>query len=247
MHYRIAAVSYINTLPFLEGIRRSKHKDEFELVLVPPSVCGELYKRGEVDLALVPVGVLDELPPHRVVTDFGIGCDGPVRTVALVSQTELDGIKVVQFDPDSRTSNLLIQVLAKNLWQREWHFFRDDDPERWKSMDGGARIAIGDKVFELEDQYPFLQDLGQAWKVYTGLPFLFAVWVSRPDIPDHVIDAINKAFSDGISALHQIDLPREQSRYLKESISYPFDSEKREALKRFLFEVSELQNISVPG
>ncbi len=241
MKYRIAAVSYINTLPFLEGLKDWPFRDRLELVLVPPAQCAELYLNGSVDISLVPVGALQQLSGFELVTDFGIGCNGAVRTVMLVSECTLDQITHVQFDSDSRTSNLLVQVLAKRHWKKDWSFFSSDDPDEWRTLSGGARVAIGDKVFALEKEDLNMWDMGQAWKVNTGLPFLFAAWVSRPGIDPEFLSQLNKSFRAGVDSIQQMDLSAMHRAYLENSISFSFDQEKKRALKLFLREAAALQ------
>ena len=47
-----------------------------------------------------------------------------------------------------------------------------------------ARLLIGDKVVcEEPVGFDVQLDLGHAWKELTGLPFVFAVWMARRDVP----------------------------------------------------------------
>ena len=241
MKYRIAAVSYINTLPFLEGLKDCPLHGRMDLVLVPPAQCAELFIEGSVDIALVPVGAMQKMSGIEFITDYGIGCDGAVRTVMLVSKSDLDGIRAVQFDRDSRTSNLLVQVLAKRHWKKEWSFFTSEDPDEWRTIQGGARVAIGDKVFALEKEDLNFWDMGEAWKEDTGLPFLFAAWVSRPGIDPEFKARLNRCFQAGISSIPGMDLNAMHREYLANSISFPFDRKKKVALELFLQEAAALQ------
>ena len=57
---KISAVSYLNTFPFVLGIKTSGELDDIELQLDVPSICAEKLKAGIVDLALVPAGALPD-------------------------------------------------------------------------------------------------------------------------------------------------------------------------------------------
>jgi chorismate dehydratase len=231
---KIAAVSYINTWPFLEGLKRFHLLDNIELLLVPPSQCADLFQKGKVDIALSPIGTLPDAPPHKIITDYGIGCDGAVRTVAVLSQVDMDDIVSVQLDPDSRTSNMLVQVLARKYWKKDWHFFYSQDEDTFQSNPYCARIAIGDKVFALESEFHFRWDLGAAWKEFSNLPFVFAVWISRPDFSVAAEKELNDAFRRGVQSIDEMDLSASHRTYLKENISYLLDNRKQKSLSRFL-------------
>ena len=80
----IAAVSYLNTIPFIYGIR---HEGNFRayLLLSPPSECTKNYVEGRADLALLPAAAVPSLKSTDVITEYCIGAVGPVRTVVLLS------------------------------------------------------------------------------------------------------------------------------------------------------------------
>ena len=99
----IACVEYYNTLPFLLGL--SHHLDtsvEYDLYLAPPSQCTHLYRSGQADIALVPVGGLDTLPnDYRILDQTCIGCNGAVDTVAILSQVPITQVTDLYLDPHS--------------------------------------------------------------------------------------------------------------------------------------------------
>ena len=50
-----------------------------------------------------------------------------------------------------------------------------------------ARLIIGDQAITFRqnhaDEFQFW-DLGEQWKKLTGLPFVYALWLIRPEVPD---------------------------------------------------------------
>jgi chorismate dehydratase len=201
-----------------------------EVLAVIPSQCAALFREHAVDISLCPVGALAEMPDHELVGRYCIGADGPVKTVMLLSKVPLDEIRSVLLDSHSRTSNLLLQVLAVRHWKKSWAYV---DQRSNGSME--TCLMIGDKVFEQGEAYPYQYDLAEAWKALTGLPMVFAVWIAHPDVRREVIKGIDAAFESGMALIEdgKAGLEGWQTEYLTQSISYEFDDAKRSALKLF--------------
>ncbi|MGY8989787.1 MAG: MqnA/MqnD/SBP family protein, partial [Flavobacteriales bacterium] len=83
--YKVSAVSYLNTIPFIYGVNNSKISNQIELLLDFPSECARKLSENEVDIALVPVVILNKNPKFKIVSDFCIGANGKVDTVCLYS------------------------------------------------------------------------------------------------------------------------------------------------------------------
>ena len=89
---KVSAVSYLNTLPFIYGINNSEVVNDIKLSLDIPSDCGMKLLSGEVDLGLVPVAILPQLKEYHIISDYCIGAEGKVDSVALYSDVPLDEI-----------------------------------------------------------------------------------------------------------------------------------------------------------
>ncbi|HSF90541.1 MAG TPA: menaquinone biosynthesis protein [Saprospiraceae bacterium] len=231
MKYSIALVEYLNTMPFSEGIRRTGLDSKLEIHRVIPARCAQLYAEGRVDISLCPVGALPDLPAHEIRGRYCIGADGAVGTVVLLSKVPLDDIASVRLDDHSRTSNLLLQILADRLWKKEWTYYQAQDVVLPESC-----LMIGDKVFKHKDHYPYSYDLSAAWKELTGLPMVFAVWITRPGIPDELVRDLDLAFESGFEFVKstQSGLAGWQRDYLVHNISYPLDEAKRKGMDLYL-------------
>jgi chorismate dehydratase len=227
MKYRIALVEYLNTFPFSLGIKHLNLEDRFEVCAVTPAQCARLFEQGDVDISLCPVGALEEMPPHEIRGSYCIGANGPVGTVMLLSKVPIEEIREVRLDDHSRTSNLLLQILAARWWKKEWHFSTTSSEELPETC-----LMIGDKVFANAGHYGYQFDLAAAWKELTGKPMLFAAWIARPGIPDELMTAIDSAFKAGMGLIKsgQSGLEDWQVSYLLNNISYPLDAEKLEAM-----------------
>ena len=227
---RVALVEYLNTYPFSSGMQMTGFEAEHLIHRVIPAQCATLFKEGNVDLSLCPVGALGELPAYDIVGKYCIGADGPVKTVMLLSKVPLPDITAVRLDDHSRTSNLLLQILAQRHWKKTWSYYQDNS-----NGAATACIMIGDKVFDKAASYPYQYDLAQAWKELTGLPMVFAVWIATPGMDEAVVRGIDEAFEKGMQAIVEgaSSLAPWQVDYLTQSISYTLDAGKREALTLF--------------
>ncbi len=58
---KVAAVSYLNTKPFLFGIKKSPVINEIQLAEQLPAVIAKQLLTDEIDLGLVPVTIIPQL------------------------------------------------------------------------------------------------------------------------------------------------------------------------------------------
>ncbi len=251
---KIAAVSYLNTIPFIYGI---EHEGNFraELQLHTPADCAKAFEIGDVDIALLPVASIPDLSMAEIVGEYCIGASGEVRTVVIMSDDPIDKVKRIFLDPHSRTSVQLAGYLAKNHWniRPEWYSL-DDYSQLSRGEDGDAFLLIGDKVFEYEDEFDYTYDLAAEWMKCTSLPFAFAVWVARKGTPYEVIDALEQALEYGVEHLYDAILEYrndgstvEAYQYLSENIDFLYDNQKRKALKKFWDAGIKIKPKSNPG
>jgi chorismate dehydratase len=210
--------------------------------LAPPSTCAENLKEGTADLALIPVGALVDLPEYHIVSDYCIGAQGAVKTVCLFSQVPIESIEKVLLDYQSRTSVALIQVLMTHYWKKQVEYIPASSGFTDQITGNQAAVVIGDKTMDLLDKHPFIYDLSEVWERYTGgLPFVFAVWVSRRQMDPLFVSLFNQALEQGVNHISDLIkiLPNTHpgfsiKEYLENNISYSLDNRKKEALARFL-------------
>ncbi len=239
---RISAVSYLNTYPFVYGILNSGILENFRLDLDVPSECARKMKAGEVDVALVPVGAVPEMDGKEIISSFCIGAVREVRTVLLLSKKPVSEISTVSLDFDSRTSVQLVKVLAANFWHIDPSWVNLKPGQAEEADDIETLVAIGDKTFRLTEKFPYIYDLAGEWIRFTGLPFVFAVWMALPDIPFPVVESFTRALEFGVKNKRDCleyfkdKLPKgvDSLAYLEKNISFQFDEKKRKGLDLFL-------------
>ncbi|MCP9234805.1 menaquinone biosynthetic enzyme MqnA/MqnD family protein [Lewinella sp. JB7] len=250
--YRLVAVSYLNTKPLLYGLLRNPISDRLRMDLAIPSECARRLVDGEADIALVPVAVLPELPRYQIISDYCIGADGAVATVCLYGEVPLEQMTHIYLDHHSRTSVMLTRLLLEEYWQHEVEFMdaRDGYIDHINGTIGG--LVIGDRTIGLDRRFPYVYDLGAAWKDHTGLPFVFAAWVTTRRLPASFITEFNGALREGLEHLPQLQLllpsPTPEfdlTTYFTHHIDYALDERKRKALDRFLAYVSSTDPVGL--
>ncbi len=238
---KISAVSYTNTKPFAFGLQsNTDFLEKVDLVYDIPSVCAAKLIDNKVDIGLVPVAALLNIPDYHIISDYCIGAIGPVNSVFIFSNKPIEEVESLRLDLQSRTSNNLARVLLKNFWKKNPVIVSDQDTE------ADAFVEIGDRTFGKRDSFPYVYDLAEEWIRFTGLPFAFAVWASNKPIDQAFIDEFNEVLKYGLDRRDEViaSLPSvpnfDLHDYLKTRIDYPLTDEKREAIKRFHQYIQEL-------
>ncbi|MEQ1745133.1 MAG: menaquinone biosynthesis protein [Saprospiraceae bacterium] len=237
---RLSAVSYLNTKPFIYGIFRTAFSEHIELSLDIPSVCAQKLRSGEADLVLAPVAVIPDLPQAYLVSDYCIGAVGAVKTVCIYSEKPLREVRHLYLDFHSKTSATLAPILCREYWGVQPVFL--PAAEGFEQRIGGetAGLVIGDRAIGMERLYPFVYDLGEAWLNWTGLPFVFAAWLSVRPLEAEFVERFNTALAAGIARIPELTqiLPSmpgfDVGAYFRENISYDLDEAKWLGLNRFL-------------
>ena len=236
---RVGAVSYLNTKPLLFGIENSPVIHEISLITEYPARIADMLLRDEIDIGLVPVAIIPQMKEYYINTRYGIACDGPVASVCLFSDVPVQQVKKVMLDYHSRTSVLLAEILFERYWKQKPEFVAAG-PDFISQIRGNtAAVVIGDLALQQRSVSPYTFDLGEAWKQMTGLPFVFAAWISNKKLDPAWVQRFESANAFGIENISlvsqpvpefQIDLKEYYTRYL----SYNLDEEKLNGLKLFL-------------
>ena len=209
---RIGRIPYINCYPVYGAIDRGIVRLRGELVDGVPTALNRRMAQGTLDVSVVSaVEYARDATRYLLLPDLAISCDGPVRSVLLLSRRpvqELDGERLI-VSSSSMTSVALLELLFANVWGCQPQFVPGDseleDVEKFTNIAHSARLVIGDAALYFSSHprkvggdardhrdvppYPLVYDLGLEWKRWTGLPFVFAVWVAQRTCP--VADALS--------------------------------------------------------
>ena len=243
--YKVSAVSYLNTTPFIYGIKNSDISNQIELLIDFPAECARKLLKDEVDIALVPISILKKNPEFNIISDFCIGSEGKVDTVCLYSELPLKEIEEIYLDYQSRTSVELLRILCREYWIISPKLRNSEKGFEDKIKGKTAALIIGDRAFSANSKFKYIYDLSEIWKEMTGLPFVFACWISNKDIDKDFLSEFNSALKFGLSEIdksvevekHNFPYCKNTNDYLNNKISYILDKDKREGMKMFLSKI----------
>ena len=201
---KVGRIPYINCFPVYGGVDRGVVPLAATLVDGVPTALNKMMADGVLDVSVVSaVEYARDWERYLLLPDLAISCDGPVRSVMLFSSipTEALGGRRVLVSRSSMTSVHLLELLFEHVWHTRPIFVPGDaeaeaiaSPGAPGDDDVAARLVIGDAALMLQSaghpvalahgrEYPHVYDLGEEWKSWTGLPFVFAVWVAQRAAP----------------------------------------------------------------
>ena len=178
---RIGAVNYLNTKPLIHDLERLA--PEATLSLDYPSRLADQMKRGELDVALIPVIEYFRAGSYRLVPNIAIASSGPVLSVTLFSRAPWGKIRKVALDEGSRTSAALTQVILRKKYNVKPEIVPLPLDRQAEQIDADAALLIGDRAMHAcLPGFRFAYDLGEEWHDWTGLPFVYAAWAVRAGV-----------------------------------------------------------------
>jgi chorismate dehydratase len=185
---RVGHIQFLNCLPIYWGLMRSGALIDIDLHKDTPERLNSGLVAGDLDIG--PISLVEYLrhaDDLLLLRDLAVGSDGPVLSVNLVSTRplpELDGAKVA-LGSTSRTGVLLAQMLLADRYGVDPEYFTCPPELTQMLLEAAAGVLIGDvalrALYEAPRRGLAVTDLGQAWREWTGLPMVFAVWAVRRD------------------------------------------------------------------
>jgi len=183
---RIACVKYLNARPLIRGWPGDVDFDH-------PSALSKRLADGELDVALVSSFEFLRNPIYRIVNGVSISSDGPVYSVVVAHHGDISQIKEIELDPASQTAVNLLRCLLAELGLNP-RFVRGalgrigcQPVVPGNLPDKKARLLIGDQAIRLRHDHAgefHFWDLGEQWKKLVGSPFVYALWLVRPEVAD---------------------------------------------------------------
>ncbi len=263
---RVGCVKYLNARPLIRGWPGHVEFDH------PSALCQRLAK-GQLDVALVSSFEFLRNPIYRIVNDISISSDGPAYSVVVAHTGEFSNIKEVELDPASQTSvNLLRCLLAERRLKPR--LIRNIDLQSVRPAGLGtaenisagrtakmptfqprhrARLLIGDQAIRFRQthagEFQFW-DLGEQWKKLTGLPFVYALWLIRPEVADaqRVANHLRAVRDENLASLDELietavagiadpgspKITREfLGRYYREHLGFSFGEKEKKGSRKF--------------
>ena len=245
--FRLSIINYLNAAPLNHGFKQGLGGEHFHLKFHFPSTCADRLRDGEVDAGIVSSIEYLRIPGLRIVPGLCIASPKRVRSVVILSKVPPEEIRSLALDTSSRTSVVLAQLLLRERYgvSPAVMDMGPDLPVMLAAND--AALMIGDAAMRAPKQGLFVLDLAEEWHSWTGLPFVFALWLVRQDapklpVPGGVAPFFHKSLELGVAQLPAIveEARRtigwtkiELHEYLTENISYTLGEAERESLGLF--------------
>jgi chorismate dehydratase len=201
---RVGHIQFLNCLPIYWGLMRSGALIDVDLHKDTPERLSAALVAGHLDIG--PISLVEYLRHADelvLLPDLAVGSDGPVLSVNMVATrppAQLDGAKVA-LGSTSRTGVLLAQMLLADRYGASPEYFGCPPDLTQMLLEADAGVLIGDvalrALYEAPRRGLDVTDLGQAWREWTGLPMVFAVWAVRRDFAGTqpgVVKEVHEAF-----------------------------------------------------
>jgi chorismate dehydratase len=252
---RIGAVSYLNARPLVVGLE--SRPDRFAVRYDLPSTCARLLHAHEIDLGLIPSIEYLRGEGFAIVPDCAVASDGPVDSVAIFTKVPMDRVRSIALDLSSRTSVALTRVMTAKYYGIAPDFLDEGPDLEVMTRRADAALLIGDPALFADYRRLGLEkiDLGQAWKQFTGLPFVYAFWTGPAGaLTSDDVAALQHARAEGAARPHlvaQAFFPDDAGRaaigerYLRENIRFRLGDSEKAGLERFFQLAAEVG--VVPG
>jgi chorismate dehydratase len=254
---RIGCVKYLNARPLIRG-----WKDEVDFDH-PSALCSKLAA-AELDLALVSSFEFLRNPTYRIVDGISISSVGPVYSVIVAHRGDISEVEEIELDPAAETSGNLLRCLLAEV-QLAPRVQRSTDilsmgpagasPAVAKAISSRcARLLIGDQAIRFRQRHAgefHFWDLGEQWNNLVGLPFVYALWLIRPEVRDfkYVANRLRALRDENLANLDQLIAevvtgvgdpghrkefdPQFCARYYREHLRFSFGEKEKEGLSEF--------------
>lgn len=238
---RIAASTYLNSAPLIWTFLHGSKRGTVDFIDAVPARCAELLSQSEVEAALVPVIEYQRIPGGALVPDVCVGSQNEVLSVVIVSKnTQLEDVRTVALDESSRTSATLVKVIFREFLEHEpeWTTRSPDLNEMLERND--AALIIGDPGMTFPRTGLKVWDMASLWRNYTGMGFVFAMWMVRGEgikgadvdfagARDEGVTQIDEIVAAYKEKIPQVDL----RKYLTENIVYRIDESMQRGLQLY--------------
>lgn len=187
MSIRIGGVPFGVGAPLLAGMESAP---TVALLQAPPTTLIERLRAGQLDAALVSSIEAVRAPGYQVAQGLGIACKHEIRSVRAFRRRGAP-VRTVGLDQGSATSVALLRLLLAGPRATDAApnpTFTAIEPTRSPdALPQDLVLLIGDHGLAADPGAREVWDLGAEWRRWTGLPFVFALWLLRPGADPEVV------------------------------------------------------------
>ena len=240
---KVSVVQYLNSVPLVWGMLHGEQQGRHQLEFATPASCADAVRQRQADIGIIPCVEYHRMERMEILSGISIAAKNEVKSVLLLSKVPIEKIQSVSVDNTSRTSAALLRVLMRKFYSR-WINIVPASPrpeEMLKRAD--AALVIGDVALTCHSSALQVYDLAAEWRKFTGLPFVFALWVGpeegrlgryRQDFEDSRSYGLAHVAEIAAEYAPKLNLtPAAVKTYLTENIDYSLDEENRKGLRLF--------------
>ena len=240
---RVGIVDYLNSRPLAWSFLPGHPVGGLEPYFLSPAIIAESLADGELDVGLIPTIELQRIEGLSVIPDLCVAAHREVRSVLLVSRVDVQDIRTLALDENSRTSVALVKIILRDLFEVD-PVTTTCKPEVSTMLDqADAALVIGDPALIIERSRYTVLDLASEWRRLTGKPFVFAVWAIRQGVDlGERLNLFRQSLDRGLESIDALvqaaasehSLPQsELHEYLTENLSYRLGAEELSGLGEF--------------
>lgn len=184
MEIRIGEIEYANCTPIFTALKKNFDCSGYRFVREVPSALNSMLFKGEVDIS--PSSSIEygkAFEKYCLMPQISISSIGPVKSVFLFSRIPIEELhkKTIGLTTESDTSVNLLKIILKKKFGNQNDFQRTPLPLKEALQANDGLLLIGDAALKasLSEHHFHVYDLGYQWHEFTGLPFVFALWIVR--------------------------------------------------------------------
>ena len=193
---RIGRIEYANCTPIFRVLQGRGASLDYQFVEGVPARLNTMLFDGLIDVC--PSSSIEyALHPERylILPQLSIGSVGAVGSVLLFSKVPLEELnnRTILLSSESATSVNLLKILLEKRFGCTCRYTVQSSALENALSEAPALLLIGDSALRASIRNSDLQvyDLGQLWYEWTGLPFVFALWLCRRETASaHLADVV---------------------------------------------------------
>ncbi len=182
----LGQIDYLNCWPLYHQLNGVPNGNHFTLRPGHPAQLNQELENGEIDISPSSSMLLAVSPKsdYFVMPDIAIASLTEVRSVLLLSRrplSELNGCSI-SLTSHSLTSIFLLKVILFHFQGLNPGKITFTTEEFTPHQNREAALIIGDQALGIYHNPPpgfQIYDLGHLWHQFTGLPFVYALWIGR--------------------------------------------------------------------
>jgi chorismate dehydratase len=262
---KIGRIPYANLFPIFYYLEKECDRSAYKFIEGVPSKLNKMLREGKLEISpSSSIEYLRNKNKYQLLPWFSISSFGPIKSILLFSKLPIHelGGKTIAVSSESETSTALLRVILKEFLSLKCKFKAIDQRSVENILSSfPAVLHIGDTAMieakklgpgvrskESGNKKLYIYDLGELWFKYTGLPFVFALWIVRKNAVTEKNELIRKLSTDLINAKKYVSkkfplIAKEalQKKWLSEKelvaywrlISYDFTEKHLEGLMLF--------------